>query len=155
MAAKQLNCSPHILFCLIIQIVLWIYCVTGRQDSEAYGILEQSGSGCHENYQSFVLGINRAISVTGKIWSSKRKTNGPCNTTSSPQFRSLCYNDCQLSVRMDGRTLDYDFSALANTTSFLGGPSFTSKGMKYFHHFNISLCGNHVSKLSIYLSIDL
>uniref|UniRef100_A0A674JZP5 UPF0577 protein KIAA1324-like n=1 Tax=Terrapene triunguis TaxID=2587831 RepID=A0A674JZP5_9SAUR len=33
-------------------------------------------------------------------------------------------------------------------TSFAGGPSFTSKGLKYFHHFSISLCGNHGRKMA-------
>uniref|UniRef100_A0A8C0H422 Endosome-lysosome associated apoptosis and autophagy regulator 1 n=1 Tax=Chelonoidis abingdonii TaxID=106734 RepID=A0A8C0H422_CHEAB len=38
--------------------------------------------------------------------------------------------------------------SLANSTSFTGGPSFTSKGLKYFHHFSISLCGNHGRKMA-------
>lgn len=61
------------------------------------------------------------------------------------QVRSLCYNNCSFSLALPGRTLHYDFSALATSTSFASGPSFTSKGLKYFHHFNISLCGNRVS----------
>ncbi|XP_044306990.1 endosome/lysosome-associated apoptosis and autophagy regulator 1 isoform X4 [Varanus komodoensis] len=74
----------------------------------------------------------------------------PCGPgTKSNKIHSLCYNDCHLSVTTQGRTLEYDFSALANSTSFLGGPSFTSKGLKYFHHFNISLCGNHGRKTAV------
>uniref|UniRef100_A0A670J6K8 Endosome-lysosome associated apoptosis and autophagy regulator 1 n=1 Tax=Podarcis muralis TaxID=64176 RepID=A0A670J6K8_PODMU len=38
--------------------------------------------------------------------------------------------------------------SLSNSTSFLVGPSFTTKGLKYFHHFNISLCGNHGRKMA-------
>uniref|UniRef100_A0A8B9TQA0 KIAA1324 n=1 Tax=Anas platyrhynchos TaxID=8839 RepID=A0A8B9TQA0_ANAPL len=52
------------------------------------------------------------------------------------------------SLALPGRTLHYDFSALATSTAFASGPSFTSKGLKYFHHFNISLCGNHGRKVA-------
>lgn len=71
----------------------------------------------------------------------------PQRSLSAPpgQVRSLCYNNCSFSLALLGRTLHYDFSALATSTAFASGPSFTSKGLKYFHHFNISLCGNRVS----------
>ncbi|XP_026518847.1 UPF0577 protein KIAA1324 isoform X3 [Terrapene carolina triunguis] len=73
----------------------------------------------------------------------------PCGPgTKSNKIHLLCYNDCRFSLDKDGRTLEYDFSALANSTSFAGGPSFTSKGLKYFHHFSISLCGNHGRKMA-------
>ncbi|XP_033008391.1 UPF0577 protein KIAA1324 homolog isoform X2 [Lacerta agilis] len=73
----------------------------------------------------------------------------PCGPgTKNNPIHSLCYSDCHLSVIADGRTLEYDFSALSNSTSFLVGPSFTTKGLKYFHHFNISLCGNHGRKMA-------
>ncbi len=42
------------------------------------------------------------------------------------------------------RTLIYDLSALSSVGSILNGPSFTSKGTKYYHQFNISLCGAEV-----------
>lgn len=73
---------------------------------------------------------------------------GPHWVTAVPhpgQVRSLCYSDCTFSLALPGQTLHYDFSALSASTAFTSGPSFTSKGLKYFHHFNISLCGNHVS----------
>uniref|UniRef100_A0A8C3BZI4 Endosome-lysosome associated apoptosis and autophagy regulator 1 n=1 Tax=Cairina moschata TaxID=8855 RepID=A0A8C3BZI4_CAIMO len=71
----------------------------------------------------------------------------PCGPgTHSNQVRSLCYNNCSFSLALLGRTLHYDFSALATSTAFASGPSFTSKGLKYFHHFNISLCGNRGRK---------
>ncbi|KAM9148481.1 endosome/lysosome-associated apoptosis and autophagy regulator 1 isoform 2-T2 [Pangshura tecta] len=73
----------------------------------------------------------------------------PCGPgTKSNKIHSLCYNDCRFSLDKDGRTLEYDFSALANSTSFAGRPSFTSKGLKYFHQFSISLCGNHGRKMA-------
>ncbi|XP_064354132.1 endosome/lysosome-associated apoptosis and autophagy regulator 1 isoform X2 [Dromaius novaehollandiae] len=75
---------------------------------------------------------------------------GPCGPgTQSNKARSLCYNNCSFSLALAGRTLRYDFSALAAPAAFSSGPSFTSKGLKYFHHFNISLCGNHGRKLAL------
>ncbi|XP_039179264.1 endosome/lysosome-associated apoptosis and autophagy regulator 1 isoform X1 [Crotalus tigris] len=74
----------------------------------------------------------------------------PCGPgTKNNKIHSLCYNDCHFSISMKDRTLEYNFSRLANSTSFLGGPSFTSKGLKYFHHFNISLCGNYGKKTAL------
>ncbi|NXA56573.1 K1324 protein, partial [Nothocercus julius] len=60
-----------------------------------------------------------------------------------PQARSLCYSDCSPALAPRGRPLRYDLSALAAPRAFASGPSFTSKGLKYFHLFNISLCGQH------------
>ncbi|NXD15622.1 K1324 protein, partial [Nothocercus nigrocapillus] len=60
-----------------------------------------------------------------------------------PQARSLCYSDCSPALAPRGRPLRYDLSALAAPRAFASGPSFTSKGLKYFHLFNISLCGHH------------
>lgn len=64
----------------------------------------------------------------------------------SLQIHSLCYNDCTFSFTRNTptRTFNYNFSALAGTVSLAGAPSFTSKGLKYFHHFTLSLCGNQV-----------
>uniref|UniRef100_A0A8B9ML90 KIAA1324 n=1 Tax=Accipiter nisus TaxID=211598 RepID=A0A8B9ML90_9AVES len=73
----------------------------------------------------------------------------PCGPgTRSNQLRSLCYNNCSFSLALPGRILHYDFSALATGTAFASGPSFTAKGLKYFHHFNISLCGNQGRKMA-------
>nr|XP_045753002.1 endosome/lysosome-associated apoptosis and autophagy regulator 1 isoform X2 [Mirounga angustirostris] len=74
----------------------------------------------------------------------------PCGPgTKSNKIHSLCYNDCTFSVSTPTRVLDYNFLALANTVSLAGGPSFTSKGLKYFHHFTLSLCGNQGKKMSM------
>ncbi|XP_075299242.1 LOW QUALITY PROTEIN: endosome/lysosome-associated apoptosis and autophagy regulator 1 [Opisthocomus hoazin] len=73
----------------------------------------------------------------------------PCGPgTRSNQLRSLCYNNCSFYLPLPGRILHYDFSALAAGTAFTSGPSFTAKGLKYFHHFNISLCGNQGRKMA-------
>uniref|UniRef100_A0A7N5JKL6 Endosome-lysosome associated apoptosis and autophagy regulator 1 n=1 Tax=Ailuropoda melanoleuca TaxID=9646 RepID=A0A7N5JKL6_AILME len=74
----------------------------------------------------------------------------PCGPgTKSNKIHSLCYNDCTFSLSTPTRLLEYNFLALANTISLAGGPSFTSKGLKYFHHFTLSLCGNQGKKMSV------
>uniref|UniRef100_A0A673BNL3 UPF0577 protein KIAA1324-like n=1 Tax=Sphaeramia orbicularis TaxID=375764 RepID=A0A673BNL3_9TELE len=64
----------------------------------------------------------------------------PCGPASmSDKDHSLCYSDCRF-THIDGNTtLTYDFSLLGSVGSLMNGPSFTSKGTKYFHQFNISL----------------
>ncbi|XP_029012916.1 endosome/lysosome-associated apoptosis and autophagy regulator 1 [Betta splendens] len=57
------------------------------------------------------------------------------------QAYSACLSDCTLAVETRGRALSYDFSALANVTSFHSSPRFTSKGLRYFQLFNVALCG--------------
>uniref|UniRef100_A0A8D0KIL8 Endosome-lysosome associated apoptosis and autophagy regulator 1 n=1 Tax=Salvator merianae TaxID=96440 RepID=A0A8D0KIL8_SALMN len=116
--------------------------------------LESSGSSCtscpHGHYID--RGSGSCYSCASNTYLKSHQPYGsqaciPCGPgTKSNEMHSLCYNDCHLSASTQGRTLEYNFSALANSTSFLRGPSFTSKGLKYFHHFNISLCGNNGRK---------
>ncbi|XP_075837713.1 endosome/lysosome-associated apoptosis and autophagy regulator 1 isoform X2 [Microtus pennsylvanicus] len=76
----------------------------------------------------------------------------PCGSgTKSNKIHSLCYNDCTFSFTRSNptRTFNYNFSALAGTVSLAGAPSFTSKGLKYFHHFTLSLCGNQGKKMAV------
>ncbi|NXX85185.1 K1324 protein, partial [Urocolius indicus] len=81
--------------------------------------------------------------------SDEPPTCQPCGPgTLSNQLRSLCYNNCSFSLALPGRILHYDFSALSTGTTFASGPSFTAKGLKYFHHFSISLCGNQGRKVA-------
>lgn len=56
----------------------------------------------------------------------------------------MCYSDCSFTHKELNRTLQYDFSPMGSTGSVMNGPSFTSKGTKYYHLFNISLCGTKV-----------
>ncbi|KAL0196259.1 hypothetical protein M9458_009831, partial [Cirrhinus mrigala] len=66
----------------------------------------------------------------------------PCGPGSkSNKEHSVCFNDCSFSHMEQNRTLTYDLSALSSVGSIMNGPSFTSKGTKYYHQFNISLCG--------------
>uniref|UniRef100_A0A8C5P429 Endosome-lysosome associated apoptosis and autophagy regulator 1 n=1 Tax=Jaculus jaculus TaxID=51337 RepID=A0A8C5P429_JACJA len=69
--------------------------------------------------------------------------------TKNNKIHTLCYNDCTFSRNTPTRIFNYNFSALENTISLTGVPSFTSKGLKYFHHFTVSLCGNQGKKMSI------
>ncbi|KAM3618792.1 uncharacterized protein V6R79_024991 [Siganus canaliculatus] len=62
--------------------------------------------------------------------------------TERNKAHTACLSDCSLAVRTTGGALlHYDFSPLANVTSFLGSPRFTNKGLRYFHHFHLGLCG--------------
>lgn len=56
----------------------------------------------------------------------------------------MCYSDCSFTHTELNRTLQYDFGPMGSTGSVMNGPSFTSKGTKYYHLFNISLCGTQV-----------
>ncbi|KAM9376871.1 endosome/lysosome-associated apoptosis and autophagy regulator family member 2 isoform 2-T2 [Pholidichthys leucotaenia] len=66
----------------------------------------------------------------------------PCGPGSkSDKEHSQCYSDCHFTHTDGNITLTFDFSPLGSVGSLLNGPSFTTKGTKYFHQFNISLCG--------------
>lgn len=66
------------------------------------------------------------------------------------QVSTACRSDCTLDVQTPkGQWLHYDFSALSNVTGFQSSPRFTNKGLRYFHHFNIGLCGEKVRKLGL------
>uniref|UniRef100_A0A8C1JVY5 UPF0577 protein KIAA1324-like n=1 Tax=Cyprinus carpio TaxID=7962 RepID=A0A8C1JVY5_CYPCA len=66
----------------------------------------------------------------------------PCGpNTYSNEGRSACMSDCTLALHHEGEMLNYDFSPLANVTGFQSSPRFTSKGLQYFHHFSVALCG--------------
>ncbi|XP_044534992.1 endosome/lysosome-associated apoptosis and autophagy regulator family member 2 [Gracilinanus agilis] len=74
----------------------------------------------------------------------------PCGPGSkSTQDHTVCYSDCYLSYVKENQSLHYDFSNLSTVGSLMNGPSFTSKGTKYFHFFNISLCGHEGKKMAI------
>uniref|UniRef100_A0A8D0CTP1 Endosome-lysosome associated apoptosis and autophagy regulator family member 2a n=1 Tax=Sander lucioperca TaxID=283035 RepID=A0A8D0CTP1_SANLU len=71
----------------------------------------------------------------------------PCGPASKcDKDHSFCYSDCHFTYAEGNATLTYDFSLLGSVGSLMNGPSFTSKGTKYFHHFNISLCGGKLAE---------
>lgn len=69
----------------------------------------------------------------------------------SPSLKdhSACFSDCLVSYIKGNQSLNYDFSNLSQVGSLMSGPSFTSRGTKFFHFFNISLCGNEVSSAGV------
>ncbi|XP_036373388.1 endosome/lysosome-associated apoptosis and autophagy regulator family member 2-like [Megalops cyprinoides] len=74
----------------------------------------------------------------------------PCGPGSkSNKEHSVCFSDCSFSHTVQNRTLTYDFSPLSAVGSIMNGPSFTSKGTKYFHLFNISLCGHEGERAAV------
>uniref|UniRef100_UPI00398F5360 endosome/lysosome-associated apoptosis and autophagy regulator family member 2 n=1 Tax=Pristiophorus japonicus TaxID=55135 RepID=UPI00398F5360 len=74
----------------------------------------------------------------------------PCGPGSkSNKDHSICFNDCSFTHALENHTLKFDLSNFSGMASIMNGPSFTSKGTKYFHFFNISLCGNEGKKMAI------
>uniref|UniRef100_A0A673LTW7 UPF0577 protein KIAA1324-like n=1 Tax=Sinocyclocheilus rhinocerous TaxID=307959 RepID=A0A673LTW7_9TELE len=74
----------------------------------------------------------------------------PCGPGSkSNKEHSVCFSDCSFTYTDQIRTLQYDFSALTSAGSIMNGPSFTAKGTKYYHLFNISLCGAEGHKAAV------
>ncbi|XP_030646148.1 UPF0577 protein KIAA1324-like [Chanos chanos] len=79
-----------------------------------------------------------------------REACQPCGPGSkSDKEHRVCFSDCVFSHTERNLTLQYDFSALSQAGSIMNGPSFTSKGTKYYHFFNISLCGAEGHKAAI------
>uniref|UniRef100_A0A1A7XH72 KIAA1324-like n=1 Tax=Iconisemion striatum TaxID=60296 RepID=A0A1A7XH72_9TELE len=66
----------------------------------------------------------------------------PCGPSSkSDKDHRQCYSDCHFTHTDGNVTLTFNFSLLGSAVSLMNSPKFTSKGTKYFHVFNISLCG--------------
>ncbi|KAM9771600.1 endosome/lysosome-associated apoptosis and autophagy regulator family member 2-like [Syngnathus typhle] len=72
---------------------------------------------------------------------------GPASV--SDREHSRCYSDCSFSRPHNNRTLTYDLSALSDVASLTLKPSFTTKGTKYLHLFNISLCGHQGRRAAV------
>lgn len=66
------------------------------------------------------------------------------------QEHSRCYSSCSFTHTENNRTLTFDLRPMSDVASLIIGPSFTSKGTKYLHLFNISLCGHEVTVHFIY-----
>ncbi|XP_051952744.1 endosome/lysosome-associated apoptosis and autophagy regulator family member 2-like isoform X2 [Xyrauchen texanus] len=79
-----------------------------------------------------------------------RESCQPCGPGSkSNKEHNVCFSDCSFTYIDQNRTLRYDFSALSSVGSIMNGPSFTAKGTKYYHLFNISLCGAEGRKAAV------
>uniref|UniRef100_A0A672IIG7 Si:ch211-233h19.2 n=1 Tax=Salarias fasciatus TaxID=181472 RepID=A0A672IIG7_SALFA len=71
----------------------------------------------------------------------------PCGPASkSDKDHRLCYSDCHFTYTEGNVSLTFDLSQLGSVQTLMNGPSFTSKGTKYFHQFSLSLCGGQVGK---------
>ncbi|KAL7982759.1 hypothetical protein Chor_010357 [Crotalus horridus] len=86
--------------------------------------------------QSYAHIISKNASFTF-TWAFQRTNQGQDD-------RSACYNDCMFSYVRNNQSLIYDFSRLSRVGSLMNGPSFTARGTKFFHFFNISLCGSQL-----------
>ncbi|MGH0155790.1 UNVERIFIED_CONTAM: hypothetical protein FKN15_006629 [Acipenser sinensis] len=74
----------------------------------------------------------------------------PCGPGSrSNKDHSFCFSDCIFRHTSENQTLLYDFSQLSPVGSIMNGPSFTSRGTKYYHFFNISLCGHEGKRKAV------
>ncbi|XP_069335166.1 endosome/lysosome-associated apoptosis and autophagy regulator 1 isoform X2 [Eulemur rufifrons] len=105
-----------------------------------YYIDRDSGT-CHSCPPNTILKAHQPYGVQACV---------PCGPgTKNNKIHSLCYNDCSFTRNTPARTFNYNFSTLANAVTLAGGSSFTSKGLKYFHHFTFSLCGNEGKKMSV------
>uniref|UniRef100_A0AAQ4P2U6 Endosome-lysosome associated apoptosis and autophagy regulator 1 n=1 Tax=Gasterosteus aculeatus aculeatus TaxID=481459 RepID=A0AAQ4P2U6_GASAC len=91
------------------------------------------GSNSKQSY-SYLIQSNSTISFT---WIFQRTEE--LNTV---RHITPCLSDCALDVQTrGGALLHYNFSPLSNVTGFHSSPRFTSKGLRYFHRFNLGLCG--------------
>uniref|UniRef100_A0A671VLA6 Endosome-lysosome associated apoptosis and autophagy regulator family member 2a n=1 Tax=Sparus aurata TaxID=8175 RepID=A0A671VLA6_SPAAU len=79
------------------------------------------GAKTRQSY-THIMTKNASVSYT---WAFQR-TNQPSDTAFGPAHPSF-------------------LSLLGSVGSLMNGPSFTSKGTKYFHQFNISLCGGQLA----------
>ncbi|XP_077370287.1 endosome/lysosome-associated apoptosis and autophagy regulator 1 [Festucalex cinctus] len=82
-------------------------------------------------------------SIVATEWTAGEPACVACGpNTNNNQAYTACFSDCTASMpTTSGALLHYDFSPLSNVTSFQSGPRFTSKGLRYFHHFSVALCG--------------
>uniref|UniRef100_A0A665VDZ5 UPF0577 protein KIAA1324-like n=1 Tax=Echeneis naucrates TaxID=173247 RepID=A0A665VDZ5_ECHNA len=81
-----------------------------------------------------VMKKNASVSYT---WAFQR-TNQPSDVSATHYIQIV---NALLCEHHGNTTLTFDLSLLGPVGSLMNGPSFTSKGTKYFRQFNISLCG--------------
>ncbi|RMB99524.1 hypothetical protein DUI87_24261 [Hirundo rustica rustica] len=63
-------------------------------------------------------------------------------------LRSLCYNNCSLALPLPGQVLRFEFPSLGMGAGVDTRPNFTPKGLRYSHHFRLSLCGHQGRKMA-------
>ncbi|KAM6435769.1 endosome/lysosome-associated apoptosis and autophagy regulator family member 2 isoform 1-T1 [Liasis olivaceus] len=103
--------------------------------------IEKETNQCQECPSNTYLSIHQAYGEEACV---------PCGPGSqSTKDRSACCSDCTFSYIKNNQSLTYDFSSLSRVGSLINGPSFTARGTKFFHFFNISLCGHQGEKRAI------
>ncbi|KAG7454325.1 hypothetical protein MATL_G00258430 [Megalops atlanticus] len=137
--------------------------VTNAQDGVASScracalVSQRSGSSCVPCPAGYYIDkdTNQCMECPPDTYLSGHQIYGkesclPCGPGSrSNKDHSACFSDCTFSHTVQNRTLTYDFSELGPEGSIMNGPSFTSKGTKYFHFFNISLCGHEGKRAAV------
>ncbi|CAM9319777.1 unnamed protein product, partial [Lampetra planeri] len=127
-----------------LSVLLWLLCAHTLADlpmcKEGYNawnndVVEHwTGSNRKQSY-SYLIQNNNTITFT---WTFQR-------TEELNKAHTACLSECTLDVQTrDGTKLHYDFTPLANATGFHSSPRFTSKGLRYFHRFNVALCGKRL-----------
>ncbi|XP_038596964.1 endosome/lysosome-associated apoptosis and autophagy regulator family member 2 isoform X1 [Tachyglossus aculeatus] len=102
-------------------------------------VVESWGGTKEKQSYTHIISKNATFTFT---WAFQRTNQGQDD-------HSFCFSDCLFSYVKENQSLNYDFSNLSNTGSLMNGPSFTSRGTKYFHLFNISLCGHEGRKMAV------
>ncbi|XP_042191241.1 UPF0577 protein KIAA1324-like homolog [Callorhinchus milii] len=103
--------------------------------------IQKDTSQCHECPPNTYLSPHQAYGKEACL---------PCGPGSrSNKDHSICFNDCSFVHSQANQTLIFNFSSFSAVGSLMNGPSFTSRGTRYFHFFNISLCGNEGKKLAM------
>ncbi|XP_059723919.1 endosome/lysosome-associated apoptosis and autophagy regulator 1 isoform X5 [Haemorhous mexicanus] len=96
-----------------------------------------TGSTGKQSY-TYLVEKNATVSFT---WAFQR-------TPYHEALRSLCYNNCSLALALPGRMLHFEFPSLGQGAGVGTGSSFTPKGLRYSHHFHLSLCGHQGRKMA-------
>lgn len=86
---------------------------------------------------------NTYLTPRGLPGSGACKSCGP--GSKSDKDHRLCFNDCRFTHTEGNLSLTFDLSQLGYVRTLMIGPSFTSKGTKYFHQFSVSLCGGQLA----------
>ncbi|KAG8577057.1 hypothetical protein GDO81_010050 [Engystomops pustulosus] len=113
----------------------------------------------------FMVDVNRKTTSVVESWGGNREKQSYTHiiaknatymftwafqrTNQAQDDHSACYSDCTFSYMHENQSLIYNFNNLSSVGTLINGPSFTSKGTKYFHLFNISLCGNGGEKMAV------
>uniref|UniRef100_A0A8C2ATL1 KIAA1324 like n=1 Tax=Cyprinus carpio TaxID=7962 RepID=A0A8C2ATL1_CYPCA len=107
------------------------------------------GSKSKQSY-THIMTEDSSVAFTWAFQRTSQASDVSTNTFTLTLIKIIvCFSDCLFTYTHQNRTLQYDFSALTSAGSIMNGPSFTAKGTKYYHLFNISLCGAEGHKSAV------